>query len=56
MSITTMVLLLLTPSPTEGFAIIPREIKHYHACPDYGVIFKSNADKFLPLDPYTSIS
>ena len=55
MTIATMVLLLLTPSPTEGFAIVPMDIKPYHARPEYGVIFRPTADKFLPSDSHTSI-
>ena len=55
MTIATMVLLLLTPSPTEAFAIVPMDTKPYHARPEYGVIFRPTADKFLPSDSYTSI-
>jgi len=50
-----MVLLLLTPSPTESFNIVPMETKPYHARPEYGVIFRPTADRFQPSDSYTSI-
>ena len=50
-----MVLLLLTPSPTDTLDIIPMDTKPYHARPEYGVVFRPTADKFLPTDSFTSI-
>ena len=55
MTIATMILLLLTPSPADALDMAPLDIKPYNARPEYGVVFRPTADKFLPSDSYTSI-
>ena len=55
LTIATMILLLLTLSQTDWFAIVSVDIKSWHAGPVFGVIFRPTAENFLPLVSYTSI-